>query len=83
MEKIVFTTDEGPVEFYVLEETRISNRNYLLVADSEEDEAEAMILKDVSDETDAEAVYEPIEDEVELNAVAKVFEELLGDTKFE
>ena len=83
MEKISFNTDEGVCEFYVLDETRISNRNYILVADSLEDEAEAMILKDMSMETDTEAVYEPVEDGMELDAVAKVFAESLGDIDFE
>ncbi len=83
MEKISFTTDEGVEEFYVIDETRISNTNYILVSDSLEDEAEAMILKDVSTENETEAVYEPVEDEVELNAVASVFAESLGDIDFE
>lgn len=83
MEKIQFETEEGLIEFYVLDETRISGRNYLLVADSTEDEADAMILKDVSGETDTEAVYEPVDDDTELMAVAKVFEESLGDIEFE
>ena len=83
MEKISFTTDEGTREFYVLDETRISNRNYILVADSLEDEAEAMILADVSDETDPEAVYVPVEDETELDAIAGVFAQSLGDIDFE
>lgn len=83
MEKIKFDTDDGPQEFYVIDETRISNRNYILVADSQEDEAEAMILKDVSAETDTEAVYVPVEDEVEMSAVAGVFAESLGDIDFE
>ena len=73
MEKIKFETDDGVCEFYVIDETRISNRNYILVSDSLEDEAEAMILKDVSAESDSEAVYVPVEDDVELNAVAGVF----------
>ena len=83
MEKIKFTTDDGVCEFYVIDETRISNCNYILVSDSLEDEAEAMILKDVSDESDAEAVYIPVEDDVELDAVASVFAESLGDIDFE
>ena len=83
MEKIKFDTDDGTQEFYVIDETRISNRNYILVAESLEDESEAMILKDVSAETDAEAVYVPVEDEVELSAVASVFAESLGDIDFE
>lgn len=83
MEKIAFTTDEGTEEYYVLDETRISNCNYILVADSLEDEAEAMILKDISKETDTEAVYVPVTDDTELSAVAGVFEESLGDVDFE
>lgn len=83
MEKLQFETEDGVQEFFIIDETRISGRNYLLVADSEEDDAEAIILKDVSEESDTEAVYEPVEDDTELMAVAKVFEESLGDVKFE
>lgn len=83
MEKIKFETDDGTQEFYVIDSTRISNRNYILVADSLEDEAEAMILKDISEETDSEAVYVPVEDETEMNAVAGVFSESLGDIDLE
>ena len=83
MEKISFTTDDGVEEFYVLDETRISNRNYILVSESLEDEAEVMIFKDVSAETDTEAVYVPVDDVVELDAVASVFSESLGDIDIE
>lgn len=83
MEKVSFTTDEGTAEFFVLDETRISNCNYILVADSLEDEAEAMILKDISGENESEAVYVPVIDDTELDAVAGVFAESLGDVDFE
>ena len=83
MEKIIFETEDGAVEFYVLDETKINNTNYILVADSMEDEAEAMILKDVSTQEDSEAVYVPVEDDTELDAVAGVFAESLGDITFE
>ncbi|MCR5672945.1 MAG: DUF1292 domain-containing protein [Lachnospiraceae bacterium] len=83
MEKIKFETDDGVCEFYVIDETRISNVNYILVSDSLDDEAEAMILKDVSKESDTEAVYVPVEDDVELDAIASVFAENLGDIDFE
>ena len=83
MEKISFTTDDGVEEFYVLDETRISNRNYILVSESLEDEAEVMIFKDVSAESDVEAVYVPVDDAVELDAVASVFSETLGDIDIE
>jgi len=83
MEKIVFETEAGTEEFYVLDETRINNCNYLLVADSMDDEAEAMILKDISQAEDTEAGYVPVEDDVELDAVAGVFAEAMGDVTFE
>jgi hypothetical protein len=54
MEKIKFETDNGVEEFYVIDEIRISGRNYILVSDSLEDEAEAMILRDDSSETDTD-----------------------------
>ena len=84
-EKITFTVEETnqEVEFYVLEETRVNGVNYLLVTDSDEDEGEAYIFKDVSLETEAEAIYEMVEDENELNAVSKIFEELLDDITLE
>jgi len=80
-EQIVFQTDEGDVLFFVLEEARISGVNYILVTDSDEEEADCYILKDVSDETDTEAVYEMVEDDETLEALQKVFSELLEDTE--
>ena len=78
---ITMVTDSGEsVDFYVLEETRINARSYLLVTDAPEDQdGECYILKDVSGQQDAEAVYEFVEDDSELDALMKVFEELLSD----
>ncbi len=83
MEKVIFTFEDGEVEFYVLEQTKVNGSSYLLVADSEEDEAECLILKDNSAPEDKESVYEIVEDDVELSAVLRVFEELLEDTDIE
>jgi hypothetical protein len=85
MEKIkfVFEDTQEEVEFFVLEQTRVSGQNYILVTDSEEDEAECLILKDMSAAEDTESVYEIVEDEVELTAVLRVFEELLEDVDIE
>ena len=79
---ITFTTEDGDeVQFHVIEETRINGRDYLLVLDDiEDEEQEALILKDVSAEGEPEAVYEIVEDEKELAAVAGLFSELLEDT---
>ena len=84
MDKITFTMDDGEetVEFFVLDQTRISGVNYLLVADSMEDDAEALILKDTADEASSESVYEIVDDDTELKAIAKVFEEIIGDIEF-
>ena len=44
MEKITFTlADDQIVEFYVLEQTVLGGISYILVTDSEDDEAEALI----------------------------------------
>lgn len=80
MEKIKFQTEDGLFEeFYVEEQTRIGGYNYLLVSDSLGDEAEAYILKDVSKDTDLEACYEFVEEEEELEAVWKVFQQMMED----
>lgn len=85
MEKITFVFEDTKeeVEFFVLEQTRVNNKNYILVTDSEDDEAECLILKDTSKDEETESVYEIVEEEVELTAVMKVFEELLEDVKIE
>lgn len=80
MEKITFTPQEGgAVEFYILEQTMIGGVNYLLVTDSEGEDGEALILRDVSAPEDAEAVYEIVDDDETLNAVAAVFEKIMDD----
>lgn len=80
MEKIIFTPQEGgAVEFYVLEQTMIGGVNYLLVTDSGEGDGEALILCDVSAPEDTEAVYEIVDDDETLNAVAAVFEKIVDD----
>lgn len=82
--KIVFTTEDGEeAAFYVLEETRLNGINYLLVADSEEEEANALILKELPGNDPEETVYDAVEDENELNILSGVFEELLEDIEIE
>ncbi len=84
MEKIAFTYDEDKTaEFYVLDQVRIGGVNYLLVSDSMEEEAEALILKDTSAESETESVYEIVDDDEQLQALAKVFEENIGDIALE
>lgn len=86
-ETIKFITEDGDeVLFDVLEETKINGVRYLLVLDGiedDEEESEALILKDTSAETDEEAVYEIVDDDKELAAVAAIFDELLEDIDLE
>ena len=85
MEKIKFMSEEmqEEVDFFVLEQTKVNGISYILVTDSEEDDAECLILKDTSEENAPESVYEIVDDDVELTAIAKEFEELLEDVEIE
>ena len=67
------------VEFFVLEQTMVNGVNYILVADSEDDDGAVSDSERDSVRTSGDsAVYEIVEDDTELQAVSKVFEELLG-----
>ncbi len=83
LEKITFNPDgEDPVEFYVLEQTRIGGISYVLVTDFEEGDGEALILKDISGDGEEESVFTIVSDDEELKAVAGVFESMLDDVEF-
>ena len=84
MEKIKFAFGDGngEDEFFVLEQTKINGATYILVTDSEEDDAECLILKETGVEEQTDKMYEIVED-TELLAVSKVFEELLEDVSIE
>lgn len=85
-EKITLQTEKGePIDFFVLEETRINGKNYLLVTDEEDEMAdgECYILKDTSADEEEEAVYQFVEDEQELNDVFQIFTQLLDDADVE
>ena len=76
--KITLTADEGSEEvFFVLEKAEIAGNSYLLVTDSGEDEAQALILRQM--EAGDTAAYEPVEDEKELKILSGYFEELLDN----
>lgn len=83
LEKITFFPEgDDPVEFYVLEQTRIGGTNYILVTDFEDGDGEALILKDLSKDGEEESLYAIVSEEEELNAVAGVFENMLEDVTF-
>lgn len=83
LEKIVFNPEgEEPVEFFVLEQTRIGGMNYILVTDFEEGDGEALILKDISKDGEEESIFSIVSDDEELSAVAGVFDNMLEDVTF-
>ena len=48
METIQITSEDGEqIQFYVVEQTRVNGKDYILVTETEDEEAEAYILKDV------------------------------------
>lgn len=84
MEKIIFMSEDmQEIEFFVLEQTKLNGISYILVTDSEEGDAECWIMKDVSTEESLESIYDMVEDDDELLAISKVFEELLEDVDIE
>jgi len=84
VEKIIFCLEDGETaEFFVLEQTRLGGIDYILVTDSDDEEGEALILKDISAPEDTEAVYEIVEDDNELDAVAAIFADMLDDVDLE
>ena len=68
------------VRFQVEEQTSLNGYNYLLVSEDtgSEEEADAYILKETST-VDGDVVYEMVEDDVEFEALARIFSELIED----
>ncbi|MCX4318657.1 MAG: DUF1292 domain-containing protein [Lachnospiraceae bacterium] len=84
MEKIKFTDPDTGEEilFFCLEQTKMKGFTYLLVTEDEEGDADAYILKEIT-QKEEEATYAMVTDEVELNALGKIFEELIEDVDIE
>ncbi len=70
------------IELYILEQTCINGANYLLVTEEETEDSEAWILKEIRTEEN-DLIYEFVEDDVEFDAIARVFEEMLEDVGIE
>lgn len=83
-DKVVFETEDGQtLEWTVIEQTMLFGKNYILVTDSvDEEDGDFMILKEESVDGDSIS-YTDIEDEQELKAVIRVFDELLEDIDLE
>ncbi len=84
-EKLVFETEDGEVELFVLEQTMLGGVNYVLVTeDTEDDEAGFLILKETPDEEDEEySIYDIVEDESLLKSLTAIFNELVDDFDLE
>lgn len=79
---ITFTLEDGTdIQLEVLEETRINGVNYLLVVDTQDEDTAIILREDTTEEQDI--IYIPVEDDNELQALSKVFAELLEDVEFE
>lgn len=70
------------ITVYVLEETTLNEQKYLLVTEESEGDTDAFILKEIAAD-DTDITYEIVEDDVEFEAVVKIFRELVEDTDFE
>lgn len=82
MEKIEFAADDGTkVEFFVVEQAKLGGKNYILVTDTddEEAEAEALILKETPIVGTKDLSYEIVENDDELAALSSLFSSLLED----
>jgi uncharacterized protein YrzB (UPF0473 family) len=85
---IIFTDEAGnEEEFFVLEQTTLGGINYLLVADTMDEDADdgtfLILRENVSGSEDEVAAFDIVEDKEELKSVAQIFSELLEDVDLE
>ncbi len=86
VDKISFQDEETGLakEMFVLADTVLGGVSYLLVTEEEEGDSDAMILKNVSVDSDEEnALYESVTDEKELQDAIDAFSEILDDVVFD
>lgn len=96
-QKIAFLNEETNETdyFFVMDQTTINGKNYLLVVDSmegdlEEDEdgeavvpCEALILEEKAGENEEEVVYEIVDDDATLAIISNVFQEQIENLEIE
>ena len=81
---IIFETEDGTeAEFYVVEQTTLGGVNYLFVIDKSDDESFLILRENSGADTDEMAAYDIVEEEKELEAVIRIFDELLEDVDLE
>lgn len=83
-EKIVFATEDGDEEFFVIEQTMLGGVNYILVTDDiDGEDAGFMVLKEMDDDEDGYVSYDIIEDDGELKSLIAIFNEIVDDFDLE
>ena len=84
MERVVFADPETKenIEFFVIEETQINGKKYLLVTEEEDGDSDAYILEELANDND-DIVYGMVEDDAQLAALGKIFAELIDDADIE
>ena len=83
-DSIIFEAEDGTeVEFAVLEQTTLGGINYLFVVDKADDVSLLILGEDSGADTEEMAAYDIVEDEKELDAVIRIFDELLEDVNLE
>ena len=75
---VPFTTEDGEeIDMYVLEETTLQGVHYILVTEDLSDDSEEAVVTIMKEEK------QQVENEDELQAVAKIFAELMEDVDFQ
>lgn len=86
-EKIVFNTEDGDEEFYIIEQTMLGGVNYILVTDDlDGEDGDFLILKEIGTEKEMDdefVSYDFVEDESELKSLISIFNELVDDFDLE
>ena len=84
LEKVEFIPDvEGEkVQFYVLERTRLGGVDYLLVTDQPDGDAQALILKDITENDGPQSVSRIVAPVKEVLQVPAVLEIMRDDIEF-
>ena len=77
-----YVDSKEEIQFFVVEETQINGTRYLFVTEEEDGDCDAYILKEVQAEND-EVIYAMVDEDVELEAISKVFAEMLDDVDLE
>ena len=76
---IIFEAEDGTD----VEQTTLGGVNYLFVIDKADDESFLILRENNGADTEEMAAYDIVEDENELEAVIRIFDELLEDVNLE